>query len=67
MATFYVVPDNQGYGSWAIKKEGQGKIANGQTQATATNSVRSQYGKQGDQVYVYGSRNKQIVESFTIS
>jgi len=67
MTTFYVVPETNGYGDWAIKRSGGIKVSNAQTQATAVNSVRNTYGSEGDQVYVYGSRKNEIVDSFTIS
>jgi len=64
MTSYYVVPDQSGYGSWAIKKNGM-KVQDAQTQATGKNSARS-LANEGDQVYVYGSRSDQIVNSFTV-
>jgi len=66
MTTYYVVPDTSGYGDWAIK-DGRGKVSDAQTQSTAKSSVRNTYGDKGDQVYVYGSRKNEIVDSFTIT
>jgi len=68
MTTFYVVPETNGYGDWAIKRRGGIKVSNAQTQKTAVNNLRSNGspGKKGDTVTVYGSRNKQIVNQFTL-
>jgi hypothetical protein len=68
MTTYYVVPETNGYGDWAIKRSGGIKVSNAQTQKTAVNNLRSNGspGKKGDTVTVYGSRNKQIVNQFTL-
>jgi hypothetical protein len=69
MSTYYIVPDESGYGSWAIKK-GMGaiteKVSDAQTQKTAINSVRNTYAETGDQVIVYGNRKNEIVDQFTL-
>lgn len=67
MTTYYVVPERNDYGDWAIKRSGGIKVSDAQTQSTAVNSVRNTYGNEGDQVYVYGSRKNEIVDSFTIT
>lgn len=69
MTTYYVVPDASGYGNWAIKKTGGIKVSDAQTQKTAVNNLRNSGspGNKGDQVIVYGSRNQEIVENFTLS
>lgn len=68
MTTYYVVPETHGYGDWAIKRSGGIKVQNAQTQSTAVNQLRgSGPGTKGDQVIVYGSRNKEIVNQFTLS
>lgn len=67
MTTYYVVPEENGYGNWAVKRSGGLKVSNAQTQSTAISAVRNQYGTQGDQVIVYGSRKNQIVDQFTLT
>jgi len=68
MSEYYVVPDTSGYGNWAIKKKGR-KVQDAQTQQTAVNQLRrnGDPGTEGDQVTVYGSRQNQIVNNFTLS
>lgn len=67
--TFYVVPNENGYGDWRIITGGGRKIADAQTQSTAVNKLRrsGSPGKKGDRVIVYGSRNQSIVENFKLS
>ena len=69
MTTFYVVPETSGYGDWAIKKKGGYKVNDAQTQQTAVNNLRNSGspGNKGDQVIVYGSRNQEIVDNFTLT
>jgi len=69
MTTYYVVPETNGYGDWAIKRSGGIKVSNAQTQKTAVNNLRSNGspGKKGDKVIVYGSQNQAIVENFKLS
>lgn len=64
MSRYFVVPDQSGYGAWAIKKNGR-KVSNAQTQATAKNTAKRKASK-GDEIVIYGSRNKQIVDSITV-
>ena len=63
MSKYYVVPESSGYGDWAIKKNGM-KKQDAQTQNTGKSSARK-LANQGDEIIVYGSRKKQIVDSFT--
>jgi hypothetical protein len=68
MTTYYVVPETNGYGDWAIKRSGGIKVQNAQTQSTAVNQLRGTGpGKKGDQVIVYGNKKKGIVNQFTLS
>lgn len=66
MSSYYVTPDDSGYGNWRIKKNGR-KVQDAQTQQTAINALRNGIASEGDQVYVYGSRKNGIVDSFTVS
>jgi len=63
MTKYYVVPDRSGYGGWAIKKNGL-KLQNAQTQATGKNTARRK-ASAGDEIIIYGSQRKQIVNSIT--
>jgi len=67
--TLYVVPNSNGYGNWSIIRSGGAKVRDAQTQQTAVNTLRSpgSPGKKGDQVIVYGPRNREIVNNFTLS
>jgi len=66
MTTYYVVPEENGYGNWAVKRSGGIKVSNAQTQETAKSAVRNKYGTEGDQVVVYGSQKNRIVDQFTL-
>jgi hypothetical protein len=68
MTTFYVVPDDSGYGNWSIKNKTGRKVQNAQTQKTAVSTLRrdGSPGKTGDTVIVYGNRKNQIIERFTL-
>ena len=66
--TYYVVPNNAGYGDWSIIRSGGSKVADAQTQGTAVNRLRSSGspGTKGDRVVVYGSRSNRIVDNFVL-
>lgn len=69
MTTYYVVPNENGYGDWSIVTSGGRKVRDAQTQDTAINELRSggHPGTVGDRVVVYGSRKNQIVDNFILS
>ncbi len=68
MTTYYVVPNDNGYGDWSILRSGGAKVQDAQTQQSAVNALRrsGSPGTTGDQVVVYGSRNNSIVDNFTL-